>query len=110
MLSFRMRRRFWVYLTVGTAAATFLVVLLYTTWGLPDQAARLAPFVGYILLTIGWIVTCEVNIGNSRRQHTDHPDHAAHLRPATRRQPRHHQTDLAKFSEQASAEHDYLLR
>ncbi len=65
-----MRRRFWVYLTVGTAAAAFLAVLVFNTWGVPDEATRLAPFVGYILLTIGWIVTCEVNIGNSRRQHT----------------------------------------
>lgn len=29
-----------------------------------------APFLGSLLITIGWIVTSEVAIGNSRRQHT----------------------------------------
>ncbi len=70
MLTFRMRRRFWLYLAVGAMAAAFLAALVRETSGLSDQIARLAPSFGYILITIGWIVTSEVNIGNSRRQHT----------------------------------------
>jgi len=65
-----MRRRFWLYLAVGALGATVLGALVRETAGASDQIARLAPFLGYILITIGWIVTSEVNIGNSRRQHT----------------------------------------
>lgn len=65
-----MRRRFWVYLAVCVLGAAVLGALIRETAGAPDQVARIAPFLGYILITIGWIVTSEVNIGNSRRQHT----------------------------------------
>jgi hypothetical protein len=70
MLTFRMRRRFWVYVSVGLVAAAFLGLLVHNTATSADQISRLAPFVGYILVTVGWSVTSEVNIGNSRRQHT----------------------------------------
>jgi hypothetical protein len=68
--TFRIRRRFWVYFAVGAIVAAFLGKLVHDTWAELDQTSRLAPFVGYILVTIGWIVTSEVNIGNSKRQHT----------------------------------------
>jgi hypothetical protein len=70
LLIVRIRRRFWIYFSVGAAVAAFLGLLIHDTAGMSDQSSRLAPFVGYILITIGWIVTSEVNIGNSRRQHT----------------------------------------
>ncbi len=70
VLNFRMRRRFWVYVAVGIAAGAVLT-LLYKEIALPDgKFWNAAPFLGSILVTIGWIVTSEVNIGNSRRQHT----------------------------------------
>jgi len=70
LLTFRIRRRFWFYLSVGIAVAAFVAKLVYDTAGDPDQSTHLAPFLGSILVSIGWIVTSEVNIGNSRRQHT----------------------------------------
>lgn len=70
MVHVRIRRRYILYLIVGLTAGGFLGLLIRDTSGAADQVTRLAPFVGYILVTIGWIVTSEVNIGNSRRQHT----------------------------------------
>ena len=65
-----MRRRVWVYLAAGTVAMTFLGRLVNETSAASDQIYRLAPFIGSLLVAVGWIVTSEVNIGNSRRQHT----------------------------------------
>jgi len=64
-----MRRRFWLYCAVGAAVLAFMRMLIQDTSAASDQITRLAPFAGSILVTIGWIVTSEVNIGNSRRQH-----------------------------------------
>jgi hypothetical protein len=65
-----MRRRFWVYILVGAVVASYLGLFIHDTAGRPDQTTLLAPFIGSILVSIGWVVTSEVNIGNSRRQHT----------------------------------------
>ncbi len=70
MLTFHIRRRFWVYVSVGVVVAAFPALLIHDTSNTPGQTYRIAPFVGYILVTIGWIVTLEVNIGNSKRRHT----------------------------------------
>ena len=70
MLNFRMRHRFWIYLIVGVAAAAVLGSLYQEIIKQDGKVWNAAPFLGSLLITIGWIVTSEVAIGNSRRQHT----------------------------------------
>jgi Domain of unknown function (DUF4760) len=70
VLHFRMRRRFWVYLAVGVAVTAVLYPLFQEVFESGGKLWNAAPFLGSILVTIGWIVTTEANIGNSRRQHT----------------------------------------
>jgi Domain of unknown function (DUF4760) len=65
-----MRRRYWVYALVIAAAIAILVPLIKEAMGPNGQIWHAATFFGSILITVGWIVTSEINIGNSRRQHT----------------------------------------
>jgi len=70
MLIFRMRWRFLIYVLVGFAAGCVMVPLVLEIVAGETKIWNAAPFFGSVLLTVGWIVASEVNVGNSRRQHT----------------------------------------
>jgi hypothetical protein len=63
--------RYWVYGGVGVTALSIAVLLFSEFMNVSDgRLWHLGPFLGSCLITIGWIVTSEVNIRNSRKQHT----------------------------------------
>ncbi len=74
------RLRYYIYGVVLVVAS--LVSALLIAEAAPDHPYRLkswlhptdlwhaAPFLGSLLITIGWIVTSETAIRNSRKQHT----------------------------------------
>jgi hypothetical protein len=66
-----MRRRHWVYAAVGLLAALISAWLIREDLRGPDgQFWHAAPFFGSVLITVGWIVTSETAIRNSKKQHT----------------------------------------
>ena len=65
-----MRTRYWVYLGVVVLAAAVLIPLMRETSSAGGQMWHAAPFLGSILIAVGWVVTSEVNIKSSQRQHT----------------------------------------
>ena len=63
-----MRGRYWDYLGVAALAAAVLYPLVRET-AQSGQIWHAAPFFGSVLIAVGWIVTAEVNIRNSKKQH-----------------------------------------
>lgn len=66
-----LRPRYLIY----TAILSFIVLATWWLWPpdifcLPDHPTPFFLFIGPALLTIGWMVSCEIAIRNSRRQHT----------------------------------------
>ena len=69
-LEVEMRRRHFVYLAVVVVAALVLYPLLQETIRQGGEIWHAAPFLGSMLIAIGWIVTSEANIRSSKRQNT----------------------------------------
>ncbi len=66
----KIRPRHCLYAAVAITAVGASWVLYLEAAGQPDELWHVAPFFGSVLITLGWVVTSEVNIRNSRRQHT----------------------------------------
>lgn len=66
----RFRIRYGVYLGVGTIALAALAFDAYdiTSHGYPEW--QLTTFLGSIIIALGWVVTNEISLNNSRKQHT----------------------------------------
>jgi hypothetical protein len=65
-----LRRRHFLYIAVALIAVAVLVPLLAETMRPGGEVWHAATFLGSVLITIGWVVTSETAIRNSRRQHT----------------------------------------
>lgn len=66
-----MRIRHWIYAVVAIVALVIAAFLIRAD--MQDPTERLwhaAPFFGSMLITVGWIVTSEMSIRNSKKQHT----------------------------------------
>lgn len=66
----RFRIRHGVYLGVGTIALVALGFDAYdiTTHGYPEW--QVTTFLGSIIIALGWVVSNEISLNNSRKQHT----------------------------------------
>ena len=66
----RLSARHYVYIAVAVLAVLVIEPLVVEMRSANGAMWHAAPFFGSVLITIGWIVTSEINIKNSRRQHT----------------------------------------
>ena len=64
------RWRHTIYLVVGLVAASIAVPLYREAAANAGDLWHVGPFLGSILVTVGWVVTSETAIRNSKRQHT----------------------------------------
>lgn len=64
------RLRFALYILVLSIGVLTLVVLIQTAGPNETAGIRISTFLGSILIVVGWIVTNENTINNSRKQHT----------------------------------------
>ena len=67
---FKLRRRYLAYVAVGIL--TYFLSFYFIRLGYENRANLLgvAPFLGSLLLTVGWIVSNEISLSNARKQHT----------------------------------------
>lgn len=70
---FRLERRHFVYVAIAAAAALVYTAALTAIYHSKDGQGfwiHLGLYLGPVLVAVGWIVTNEVNVLNSRKQHT----------------------------------------
>lgn len=67
---FKLRRRYLAYVAVGILAYFLLFYFVRLGYENRGTLLGLAPFLGSLLLTLGWVVSNEISLYNARKQHT----------------------------------------